>query len=151
MTLPRLESDRFRPENGLRIVIQVPDTQAQKIVDAVLRDDPLAYGDYDRVTWRSTPGLQQFRSLGTGRNAAIETVVEVPRVELSFFLVSDNAGGDAGVVRVLRSIYAAHPYEEPVIFIVPCVRTRHIRGMDEDNPNRFWNNAPEAWVPEEHQ
>lgn len=147
MTLPKLDNDRFIPENGLRIIVQVPDTHAQKVLDAVLVDDALKYGDYDCVAFRTAQGIQQFRSLGTGRNPATETVVEVPCVELSFFSGND----ETGIVQVLRNIYSSHPYEEPVIFVEPCVRTLHIRGMDEDNPNRFWNNEAEDWVPEEHR
>lgn len=147
MTLPKLNNDRFVPENGMRIIVQVPDTHAQKIVDAVLVNDTLKYGDYDCVTYRTAPGIQQFRSLGSGRNIATEKVVEVPCVELSFFL----GGDEAKAVQVLRNIYSSHPYEEPVVFVEPCARTLHIRGMDEDNPNRFWNNEVEDWVPKEHQ
>ena len=139
-------NDRFVPENGLRIVVQVPETHALKIVDAVLVEDTLKYGDYDCVTFRTAPGVQQFRSLGSGRNAATEDVVEVPCVELSLFL----GDSEAKAVQVLKRIYSSHPYEEPVVFVEQCVRTLHIRGMDEDNPNRFWNNEAEDWVPEEH-
>ena len=147
MTLPTLETDRFAPEEGLRIIVQVPDTRAQKIVDAVLATASLQYGDYDRVTFRTAAGTQQFRSLGSGRNAATEEVVEVPCVELSFFLSND----DAKAVQVIEAVYSAHPYEEPVLFVEPCLRTRHIRGIDEDNPNRFWNSQAEEWVPKEHR
>ncbi len=147
MTLPKLKNDRFVPENGLRIVVQVPDTHVQKIIDAVLVDDALEYGDYDCVTYRTAPGIQQFRSLGSGRNTATKKAVEVPCVELSFFLCSD----EAKTLQVLRNIYSSHPYEEPVILVEPCMRTLHIRGMDEDNPNRFWNNEAEDWVPKEHR
>ena len=147
MTLPKLENNRFVPEEGLRIIVQVPDTHAQKIVNAVLIEDTLKYGDYDSVTFQTTPGIQQFRSIGSGRNTATEKVVEVPCVELSFF----SSGDEAKAVRILKTIYAAHPYEEPVVFVALCVRTLHIRGMDEDNPNRFWNSDAEDWVPEEHR
>lgn len=147
MTLPKLENDRFLPENGLRIVVQVPETHAQRIVDAVLVEDTLKYGDYDCVAFRTALGVQQFRSLGSGRNAATEDVVEVPCVELSLFL----GNSEAKAVQVLKRIYSSHPYEEPVVFVEPCVRTLHIRGMDEDNSNRFWNNEAEEWVPEEHR
>lgn len=147
MTDIGLENDRFIPECGFRIFIQVPDTHVQKITDAVLSEDSLTYGDYDCVTFRTAPGAQHFRSLGSGRNAATGDVVGVPCVELSFFL----AGDTARVVRVLKAVYAAHPYEEPVIFVHSCLRTRHIRGVDEDNPNRFWNNPPEDWVPQAHR
>lgn len=147
MTLPTLDNDRFVPENGLRIIVQVPETHAQGIIGAVLVDEILRYGDYDCVAYRTAAGVQQFRSLGSGHNAATEKVVEVPCVEVSFFIGSD----EARAVAVLRAIYSAHPYEEPVIFVEPCVRTLHIRGMDEDNPNRFWNNEAEDWVPDEHR
>ena len=147
MQMPVLANDRFVPDPGLRIIVQVPDQHARRIVDAVLDENSLAHGDYDSVTFKSTPGSQKFRSLGTGRNAATREVVEVPCVELSFFLGND----ETSAVLVLKAIYSAHPYEEPVVFVVPCVRTLHVRGMDEDNPNRFWNRATEDWVPEEHQ
>jgi hypothetical protein len=74
-------------------------------------------------------------------------VVEVPCVELSFFLSHD----EPKAVQVLKSIYSSHPYEEPVVLVESCLRTLHIRGMDEDNPNRFWNCETEDWVPEQHR
>jgi len=147
MTLPKLHNDRFIPQEGLRIIVQVPDTHAQRIVNAVRTEDALRYGDYESVTYKTTLGTQQFRSLGSGRNAATEQVVEVPCVELSFFF----GGDEAKAVQVLKTIYASHPYEEPVVFVAPCVRTLHIRGTDEDNPNRFWNSKAEDWVPDEHR
>lgn len=147
MTLPELDNDRFVPEKGLRIVVQVPGAHAQKIVNAVLAEDDLKYGDYDRVTYRTAPGAQQFRSLGSGHNVATEKAVEVSCVEVSFFLGDD----EAKAIQLLKNIYSSHPYEEPVIFVEPCVRTLHIRGTDEDNPNRFWNNKADDWVPAEHR
>ena len=147
MTLPRIDSDRFVAEEGLRIIVQVPDSCAQRIVDAILVEDALKYGDYDCVAFRTASGVQRFRSLGSGRNPATERVVEVPCVELSFFL----SGGETEAARVLKAIYSSHPYEEPVVFVEPCLRTLHVRGMDEDNPNRFWNGDAEDWVPKEHR
>ena len=147
MTIPTLDNDRFVPEECLRVVVQVPDTHARRIVNAVLTEDTLKYGDYDSVTYQTVPGTQQFRSQGSGRNTATEKVVEVPCVELSFFL----SGDEVKAVQTLKTIYASHPYEEPVVFVHPCVRTLHIRGVDEDNPNRFWNSDAEDWVPEEHR
>lgn len=147
MTLLNLTTERFIPERGFKVTVQVPDQHAKTITEEILKQTNLQYGDYDRVTFKTAAGVQHFRSLGSGRNAATETVVEVPCVELSFFLAND----EALVARVLETIYAAHPYEEPVVFVEACLRTRHIRGLDEDNPNRFWNSAPADWVPDEHR
>ncbi|UWR03778.1 hypothetical protein K3740_03505 [Ruegeria conchae] len=147
MSLPKLHNDRFVPEQGLRVIVQVPDTHVQRIVDSVLAIDTLKYGDYDSVTFKTASGIQQFRSLGSGRNIATDNTVEVPCVELSFFLACD----EEQAVLVLKSIYDSHPYEEPVVLVEQCLRATHIRGMDEDNPNRFWNGQVEEWVPKEHR
>lgn len=56
MALLKLDNERFVSEHRLRIIVQVPDTHAQKIIDAVLVGDALAYGDYDNVAFRTAPG-----------------------------------------------------------------------------------------------
>ncbi len=142
--MPTLSSARFNAQSGIRIAVQVPEPQLQLIIDAVCAVDPLAWGDYDRVTFASSAGTQGFHALGTGRNAASADTVTVPCVELSFFVASDP-------VPVIEAIYQTHPYEEPVIFVAETHRTLHIRGLDEDNPNRFWNQATPDWVPDEHR
>ena len=147
MSHPTLSTERFTPERGYRVTVQVPDQNAQVVAKGVQAETKLQYGDYDSVTFRTAIGAQQFRSLGSGHNPMTDAVVEVPCVELSFFVEED----DALVSRVIEAIYAAHPYEEPVVFVESCVRTLHTRGLDEDNPNRFWNTAPADWVPKEHR
>lgn len=108
---------------------------------------PLVWGDYDHVAFESQPGRQHFRSLPGGRNAPTAAAVEVPCVELAFFLPADPPLA----ARVIEALYDAHPYEEPVILLTDCVRTLHIRGLDEDNPARFWNRPNADWVPEGHR
>ncbi|TPW32089.1 hypothetical protein FJU11_02255 [Pararhizobium mangrovi] len=138
-----METERFGCEAGLRIVVQVPEAHERDIRDAVVAEAALSWGDYDRVSFTTRSGTQRFRSLGTGHNAATPDTVEVECVELSFFLASDAPLAKG----VLHAIYAAHPYEEPVVFVTPCLRTRHVRGTDEDNPNRFWNRSDVDWAP----
>lgn len=142
-----LASDRFVSQQGFRIIVQVPDQYSQKIIDEISNVVALKYGDYERVSFKTTPGFQQFKSTGNGRNAATKEVIEVPCAEISFFLDDDKHD----CVNVLKAIYFSHPYEEPVVFVQQCTRTLHIKGMDEDNPNRFWNNPPEDWVPKDHR
>ena len=147
MKFSQLDSDRFETEEGLHVTVQVPERRVSQLMDAILTEDALSYGDYDRVAFKTAPGSQQFRSLGSGRNIATDREVSVPCIELSFFVNGDRAR----TVKILKAIYDVHPYEEPVIFLRPCVRSLHIRGQDEDNPNRFWNQAPENWVPDAHR
>ena len=121
LKLPDLVSKRFTVETGVRISVQVPDQSAQQIVDAVLKEHGLKYGDYDSVTYRSVPGIQQFRSLGTGRNAAIADIVEVPCAELSFF-IEDN---EALLIKVIESVYWAGTRQ----FCRSSPSSRHSRGL----------------------
>ena len=145
-----LVSERFSVEQGIRILVQVPESDADAVQQAILSVDPLVWGDYDRVSFTSALGIQQFRSLPGGVNAAMEHEAQVACVELQVFTPARGAE----LERILSAIYAAHPYEEPVIQLVEATRTRHVPGLDEGNPNRFWNRSdaemPE-WVPEAHR
>lgn len=143
MTQTNIPSDRFNTEPGFRLTVQVPEARVHHLVNAIRTQDPLSYGDYEAVSFRTAAGVQQFRSLGGGRNIPNDVVDDVPCVELSVFLPDDTAL----VGRVIEAVYNTHPYEEPVIFVTQCQRTTHIRGQDEDNPNRFWNAPAEDWLP----
>ncbi|WP_235855988.1 hypothetical protein [Mesobaculum littorinae] len=137
------DTDRYRTDAGTHVLVQVPEADAQRLLDAVTQVLPLDWGDYDRVSFRTAPGIQTYRSRGGGRNPATPGEVEVPCCEVSFFVP-----GSADLDMVVRALYDIHPYEEPVIFLTPTTRTRHIRGVDEENPNRFWNRPAAEWVPE---
>jgi hypothetical protein len=45
---------------------------------------------------------------------------------------------DAILQKALEAVYAAHSYEEPVIYVSEVWRTRSTN-PDEQNPNRWWN------------
>ena len=138
---------RFRTEQGNRILVQVPGTEAERVLAAILAADTLTWGDYDQVSFTTAPGTQRFRSLPGGVNAPTEGTVGVECVELQVF----TAATGADLERILLAVYAVHPYEEPVIQLVPATRTLHIPGTDEDNPNRFWNRPDQDWIPQEHR
>ncbi len=148
---PDLNCQRFQIQAGFLIAVQTPEASVDALKNAVLGVVSLAYGDYDQVAFCSPPGQQQFRSLGTGRNDATQSAVSVACCELRFFAGQDSQDLQA----VMLALYDAHPYEEPVIFVTPCLRSLHVRGTDEDNPNRFWNRQDEpevqAWLPPEHR
>jgi len=147
MDITTVSSERFTIESGYRVTIQVPPQHAKEILTAVGSVTDLTYGDYDQVAFTAMVGVQQFRSLPTSRNGASGEVLEVPCTELSFVLPK----GPALLTTVLAAIYATHPYEEPVIFVNELVSTRHIPGVDEENPNRFWNREALDWVPKVHR
>lgn len=138
-------TQRYAVETGLMLACQVPAESEARVLAAIRNAAPLTWGDYDAVSFASAEGRQDFRSLGSGRNAATQTPVSVPCIELRIFLNVEDAPA------VVAAIYAAHPYEEPVITLWPASRTLHRRGQDEDNPNRFWNRGTADWVPPAHR
>ncbi len=142
-----LSSHRFTTQEGHLVSIEVPEEAAQTVLAAVLEHDPLKYGDYEEVAFRTAAGSQQFRPLGTGRNAATDGAVTVPCSKLGFFTALT---GDA-LSKLVEAVYFSHPYEEPVVYISPTTRTLHIRGQGEDSPHRFWNRDTPDWVPQEHR
>jgi len=142
---PMLPTDRYTTETGFLILFQVPEPAADAVCAHIRTVTPMIYGDYDAVQFQTAPGRQSFRAFGHGHNAATSDIVHVPCVEVSFFI--DAPALDA----TLKAIYHAHPYEEPVIYAQPTLRSLHIRGLDEDNPNRFWNQTTPDWVPDEHR
>lgn len=141
-----VSTDRYTTQAGARITVQIPKGRENVVIEHVTRANDLIYGDYAGVSYASDNGVQRFRSLGTGRNMANAQIVEVPSVELSFFV-----GDQTGIEPVLRAIYDAHPYEEPVIYIEAVTRALHRQGLDNDNPNRFWNLPKADWVPTEFE
>ncbi|UWQ91811.1 hypothetical protein QEZ52_19335 [Aliisedimentitalea scapharcae] len=142
-----LKSERFTVETGTHILVQVPQEAADRVLQAILSRDILPWGDYDQVSFTTQPGQQQFRSLPKGVNAPTDHAIKVACVELQVFTCARGANLEP----ILRAIYDVHPYEEPVIQLIDATRTRHNRGMDEDNPNRFWNGDPQEWVPAPHR
>ena len=140
-------SARFTRETGHLVFIETPTEAADRLIAAIRAHDSLKWGDYDSVIYRSAEGLQEFRSLGTGRNAETSESVTVPCQTLRFFTALQGKALD----ELIEAIYFAHPYEEPVIGLLQMTRTCHIRGTDEHNPNRFWNRETPDWVPTEHR
>jgi hypothetical protein len=106
-----------------KLVVFVPDEQAEHMVDALADAGAGRLGDYDRCAWQ-TKGEGTFRPLpgaapAIGRVGAIERVPET-RVEMVV-----PQGRRADVVRALR---AAHPYEEPAFDLLQMVPVPGRRG-----------------------
>ena len=144
---PLTDTDRYRVETGHRIFVQVPAPHVDALLDAIIQADPLGYGAYEHVSFTTAPGTQRFLSTGAGRNVATPGAVQIPCVEVSVFVAASTGALEA----VLRAIYHIHPYEEPVIVLQPAHRCLHRPGLDEENPNRFWNRPAEDWIPPAHR
>lgn len=140
-------SNRFTLIEGYRITVQVPTAQAPEVLAAVTEKQSLKYGSYEAVAFTSTNGTQQFRTLPGARNKPTEEICQVTCQEISFHIPKDPAA----LTIVLEALYRSHPYEEPVIFVAETTSTRHVAGMDDDNPNRFWNRPTLDWVPDVHR
>ena len=91
-----------------KVVTFVPETNAEKVLDALAAAGAGEIGDYARCAWTAA-GVGTFQPLA-GANPTIGAVGEVARVdEIRIEMVLPRASR-ADVVRALR---AAHPYEEP--------------------------------------
>ena len=143
----KITSDCFTVEQGTRVLIQVPQEAADRVLQAILKVERLHWGDYDQVAFTTRAGVQQFRVSPEARNVATDQAVVVPCVELQVFVPKVGQALEP----LLCAIYHAHPYEEPVIQLVAAARSCHRRGQDEANPNRFWNQSTADWVPEAHR
>lgn len=141
------DNPRFSTQMRVTLRVQVPQTHRKQVLDAITQACRLEYGDYDHVSFEEAEGTQRFRAIGTGRNSVTADVVSMPCVQITAQL-PQNA---SQINDVISALYAAHPYEEPVITLTPSLSMHHVRGMDEDNPNRFWNQATPDWVPSEHR
>src|SRR4051794_17498329 len=98
-----------RPDEPLdKLVVFVPQADAERLIDALAAAGAGRIGDYDRCAWQTT-GEGAFRPLAgadptLGRAGEVERVAET-RVEMVLARRLRS-----GVVTALR---AAHPYEEP--------------------------------------
>ena len=95
---------------------------------------PLTYGNYDRVAWVSSPGIEQCRVL-PGANPASQDdlnviaeeddLLQMKCVAIEFSIPRDDA--------LMRSviedgIFPVHPWDEPVVFVYPGHETRRWEG-----------------------
>src|SRR4051794_23536830 len=99
------------PQPGLaldKLVVFVPEGDAERLVDALAAAGAGRLGDYERCAWR-TSGEGTFRPLA-GANPAIGRVGDVERVPETRVEMVLPQRLRAAVVTALRS---AHPYEEP--------------------------------------
>jgi hypothetical protein len=97
-----------------RLTTFVPPDHLDAVLAAVTGVDPLRYGPYDCSAWWGE-GTEQYRPLpgSNPTHGAVGGTERVPTVRLEFAIARDP---DL-LQRVLDALVAAHPWQEPAVFI----------------------------------
>lgn len=134
----QIKGESYRLERAYLVTIHVPNTDVEKVLEAVVTAVGLDYGHYDQVAYLDAPGLEQFRPQAGSKTGAQGEASRVPTTNISFSIAYDT---DV-LLKALDAAYRTHSYEEPVIYIGEAWRTR-ATNPDEMNPNRWWNHTPQ--------
>lgn len=122
-----------------RVFVQTRQQDTYRILDAVMKVDPLAYGRYLRNGFVSAVGSETHKAQAdstTAIHSGVEDQAEYfDCVELSFSVDRDVTN----LAAVLDAVRDAHHYEEPVMFVQELWASRAIYDPTNNNPNRWWN------------
>lgn len=101
-----------------RLTTFVPPPHEAAVRAAIAEAGGATYGRYRGVFWTSGPGIEQYEPLA-GSHPVSGTIGEVSYGASSMVLclVEHDEGLLARVIAALR---AAHPWEEPAIFVDEC-------------------------------
>lgn len=123
--------------------IQTVIADVEKILDAIMKVHPLAYGRYQRNASISAAGIETARPEANSTTERHQPGFQAgqtetyPMVELKVSIEPDTSI----LEQVMDAIHDAHHYEEPVIFLRDNWVSRASYNPDNTNPNRFWNNG----------
>jgi dinuclear metal center YbgI/SA1388 family protein len=107
-----------------KLVVFVPEEDADRLLDALAEAGAGSIGDYDRCAWTTT-GTGTFRPLA-GANPTVGSVGAVEQVrETRLEVVLPRASRNA----VLRAVLAVHPYEEPAYDVFELATVLGSRGL----------------------
>lgn len=117
----RVESEIFK------IGVNIPAEFLQTLMDSINDNMESLYPLYDRTfnywpvkgTWRPLPGATPY-------NGTVGRIVLADEMRLEFTVKEKD------LEKVLMIIKDVHPYEEPVIDIIPMVEWKSIIPSDED-------------------
>jgi hypothetical protein len=104
------------PTSRIQIVIGVPQTHLYAVLDAMAEAGAGALGEYTHCSFFS-PGVGRFKP-SADANPALgdrETVNEVSEVRIETICDRDR------VKAVVAAIRRAHPYEEPLLYLLPLL------------------------------
>lgn len=124
----------YRLEPAYLVNVHVPSEDVDKVLAAAVAAAGLDYGRYDHVAYLDAPGLEQYRPREGSKAGPQATVERTPTTNVSFSVPRDPVI----LKKALDAVYAAHAYEEPVIYVSEVWRSRSTN-PDDSNPNRWWN------------
>lgn len=134
-------SGTFEPVWTLEIQTLPRDTD--RILDAVVKVHPLAYGRYQRNASISAVGVETARpEPGSTTDTHVDgfepgATESYPMVELKISIERDLAV----LEKVMDAILYVHHYEQPVIYLREDWASRAAYDPSNDNPNRWWNDG----------
>lgn len=123
--------------------IQTLPAETDRILDAVMRVNPLSFGRYQRNASISAIGKETSQpepnsTTTTHKDGySVGSTESYPMVELKISIERDLSV----LERVMDAILEVHHYEEPVIFLREDWASRAAYDPNSENPNRWWNNG----------
>jgi hypothetical protein len=123
------------------IEIQARPEDANKIIDQVLKVDPLIYGRYGRNAFVSAVGTETYMPQANSTSALhLSAEGKVQTFSSAVITISVSQASET-LSNILDAIREAHHYEEPLIFVTESWASRANYDPHNSNPNRWWNQA----------
>ena len=126
-----------------RIEIQTRPDDVDRLLDAIMKVNPLKYGRYRRNATVSGLGAEtaqpEENSTTTSHSKGFQAgaTETYPSVQMFVAIEPD----EAELQKVLDAVVWAHHYEEPVIYVREEWASRSAYNPVSDNPNRWWNDG----------
>jgi hypothetical protein len=100
----------------VQIVVGVPHTHLYALLDAMAAAGAGQLGEYTHCSY-ANEGVGRFKPSAAANPAlgAKETINEVPEVRVETICAREK------VKQVIAAIRAAHPYEEPMLYLIPLL------------------------------
>ena len=137
----KAQSGTFVPVFTLEI--QILESDADRVLDAIMEVHSLPYGRYHRNASVSGVGKEttvpQANSTTTTHKQDYQSgdAMTYPMVELKISIERDLKV----LEQIMDVIHEVHHYEEPVIFLREDWTSRSAYNPTRDNPHRWWNNG----------
>lgn len=137
----KAQSGTFVPVFTLEV--QILESDADRILDAIMTVHPLPYGRYHRnasvsAVGKETTVPQPNSTTSTHEGSYVPgTAMTYPMVELKISIDRDLEI----LQQVMDVIHEVHHYEEPVVYLREDWTSRSAYNPKRDNPNRWWNNG----------